>query len=544
LKLKDDDLATKKLALDKLKVEIAKDEKRIDDLKKSVLKVSSSMFKDFSRSVGVDNIAEYEEKRLAQAEQRSKRKIELAEAESRLLGALEYEKSRDTRTLAGRMKSKIKTLKMKLKQKEVELKQFEGKIDKMKEDVKDKSTKLKSLKTEMEGKSSEISKVKSSSQDLKRKMGKLESRVIAIDAESEKLRSVRDEVKKQAIMDQVELPLKKGRRRADSKTSDWDFSALTENLDIESEEEHEKIKQQYIEEISERSTALQKIAPNLRAIEQFDAVEERLQNMKEDFDEKRSGERHKQSVFEEILARRTELFRKVFDHVKDNINNVYKELTRSRKYPNGGTAYLNLEDPEMPFASGIKYSAMPPGKRYRDIDQLSGGEKTVAALALLFAIHSCNPAPFFVLDEVDAALDSVNVNKVSNYVRGRTQNGSLQCIVISLKDTFYHKADSLVGIYKDQPSQSSGSLTLDLTEYDHHVQSERKEKKGSNEQKLTHSAVFGSQRSASELELSGSVAGGSRRRLSGASEASAASHRSRASNRSRTKRSRKRGRDG
>lgn len=60
---------------------------------------------------------------------------------------------------------------------------------------------------------------------------------------------------------------------------------------------------------------------------------------------------------------------------------------------------------------------MPPSKRFRDMDQLSGGERTVAALALLFAIHSHHPSPFFVLDEIDAALDAGNVNKVANYIR-------------------------------------------------------------------------------------------------------------------------------
>ncbi len=81
---------------------------------------------------------------------------------------------------------------------------------------------------------------------------------------------------------------------------------------------------------------------------------------------------------------------------------------------------------------------------------MSGGEKTVAALALLFAIHSFHPAPFFVLDEVDAALDNVNVNKVSNYIKSRAQDSGLQCIVISLKETFYTKADALIGIYRDK----------------------------------------------------------------------------------------------
>ena len=75
---------------------------------------------------------------------------------------------------------------------------------------------------------------------------------------------------------------------------------------------------------------------------------------------------------------------------------------------------------------------MPPLKRFRDMDQLSGGEKTMAALALLFAIHTFQPAPFFVLDEVDAALDSHNVAQVSQYIREHASE-QFQFIVISLK---------------------------------------------------------------------------------------------------------------
>ena len=98
------------------------------------------------------------------------------------------------------------------------------------------------------------------------------------------------------------------------------------------------------------------------------------------------------------------------------------------------------------------------------MEQLSGGEKTVAALSLLFAIHSYRPAPFFIMDEVDAALDNVNVLKVCNYIRQRSDD--FQCIVISLKDMFYERSESLVGICRDVSSNSSRTLTLDLTKFD------------------------------------------------------------------------------
>lgn len=84
---------------------------------------------------------------------------------------------------------------------------------------------------------------------------------------------------------------------------------------------------------------------------------------------------------------RYELFMEAFNHISNNIDKIYKQLTKSNTHPLGGTAYLNLENEDDPFLHGIKYTAMPPTKRFRDMEQLSGGEKTVAALALLFSIH-------------------------------------------------------------------------------------------------------------------------------------------------------------
>src|SRR4051812_33920933 len=116
----------------------------------------------------------------------------------------------------------------------------------------------------------------------------------------------------------------------------------------------------------------------------------------------------------------------------------------------------------MPYLSGIKYHAMPPLKRFRDMEHLSGGEKTMAALALLFAIHSYQPSPFFVLDEVDAALDNTNVARIANYIHDHAAPG-MQFIVISLKTGLFQNSEALVGIYRDQVENSSKSLTLDVS---------------------------------------------------------------------------------
>lgn len=107
-----------------------------------------------------------------------------------------------------------------------------------------------------------------------------------------------------------------------------------------------------------------------------------------------------------IKKQRTKTFLDAFNHIDQALKTIYTDMTKSSKHPLGGNAYLTLDDNEEPFKGGMKFNAMPPMKRFRDMYQLSGGEKTVASLALLFAIHSYHPAPFFVMDEVDAALDN------------------------------------------------------------------------------------------------------------------------------------------
>lgn len=124
--------------------------------------------------------------------------------------------------------------------------------------------------------------------------------------------------------------------------------------------------------------------------------------------------------------------------------------------------HLDIEDSDEPYLDGIRYHAMPPLKRFRDMEHLSGGEKTMAALALLFAIHSYQPSPFFVLDEVDAALDNANVAKIANYIRDHAGPG-MQFIVISLKTGLFQGSEALVGIYRDQGANTSKALTLDVS---------------------------------------------------------------------------------
>ena len=150
----------------------------------------------------------------------------------------------------------------------------------------------------------------------------------------------------------------------------------------------------------------------MKALQQYEEVQARLHTIESEFDTSRSTARSVSQQFAAVQAKRLQLFMTAFKAISEAIDDIYKELTQVEGVPLGGTAYLSLEDPTEPYLHGTKYTAMPAGKRFREMDQLSGGERTVAALALLFAFHKFKPSPFFVMDEIDAALDNVSATRV------------------------------------------------------------------------------------------------------------------------------------
>lgn len=216
------------------------------------------------------------------------------------------------------------------------------------------------------------------------------------------------------------------------------------------------------DKIASLDAEISKANPNMKAAERLAAAQEKLEQINDDFKTAKKKAEDAKAAFEAVKDERHELFMKAYDHITENILPVYQELTKSSQFPMGGTAYLDLEDSSEPYLAGIKYHAMPPLKRFRDMEHLSGGERTIAALALLFAIHSYQPSPFFVLDEVDAALDNVNVARVAKYVTSHARPG-MQFIVISHKAGLFQESETLVGIMRDQSKMSSKAISLDVS---------------------------------------------------------------------------------
>ncbi|ODN04441.1 Structural maintenance of chromosomes protein 1A [Orchesella cincta] len=204
-------------------------------------------------------------------------------------------------------------------------------------------------------------------------------------------------------------------------------------------------------------------APNMKADQKLEVLKTKLRDQQQEFDEIRNRAKEARNAFEKVKKERHEKFMNCYEKISSNIDEIYKALTKNQS----AQAILGLDNPEEPYLDGVSYNCVAPGKRFQSMSNLSGGEKTLAALALLFAIHSFEPAPFFVLDEIDAALDNTNISKVTQYMKRKTPE--LQILVISLKEEFYSHADALIGIAPDpQDSECivSKLYSLDLSSFE------------------------------------------------------------------------------
>ncbi|GAB7332705.1 hypothetical protein MBLNU13_g04451t1 [Cladosporium sp. NU13] len=158
---------------------------------------------------------------------------------------------------------------------------------------------------------------------------------------------------------------------------------------------------------------------------------------------------------DDLRRLRLEGFMEGFSLISMRLKEMYQMITM------GGNAELELVDSLDPFAEGILFSVMPPKKSWKNISNLSGGEKTLSSLALVFALHHYKPTPLYVMDEIDAALDFKNVSIVAAYIKERTKNA--QFIVISLRNNMFELASRLVGVYK--VNHMTKSVTVENKDY-------------------------------------------------------------------------------
>jgi len=194
---------------------------------------------------------------------------------------------------------------------------------------------------------------------------------------------------------------------------------------------------------------------NLMAPEEFAEVKERYERQNSNFEDTKRSLDNLIIVSEEIKSKSAQMFLDTYNTIKKNFHNMFRRLF------NGGQAELKLADPANILTSGIDIYARPPGKRLENIALLSGGEKTMTAVALLFATYQVRPSPFCLLDEIDAALDDKNV---SSFVTTLESFANVsQYIVITHNKKTVMGASTMLGITMEE-SGVSKTIQLRLDE--------------------------------------------------------------------------------
>ncbi len=199
--------------------------------------------------------------------------------------------------------------------------------------------------------------------------------------------------------------------------------------------------------VTELRDKLDSMGPvNIDAIQEFDDLLDRQTFLDEQFTDLTNSKEELLEVIKKINATTTALFAETFVKIRDNFRDTFKELF------GGGKADLGLMNEEDPLESGIEITAKPPGKQLQSVSLLSGGERTMTAVALLFAIYMVKPSPFCILDEMDAPLDESNINRflamLDRFVR------QSQFLVITHNKRTISRADVLYGVTMEEQGVS------------------------------------------------------------------------------------------
>jgi chromosome segregation protein len=216
------------------------------------------------------------------------------------------------------------------------------------------------------------------------------------------------------------------------------------------------------EEISERirilkeeQTALGSV--NMKAIEQYDSTKSRYDEAISKRDKVLQEKTAILEFMEKLEREKVKKFIDTFNDISNNFRDIFNYLAPSIR------AELAIENPEQPLLGGIAIKVRTAGMEVANIEALSGGEKSLTALALIFAIQKHQPAPFYVMDEIDAFLDEVNAVRVADLLKELSKNS--QFIVVTLKQAVMTRADSLIGISKNADTGISNIVSANIEEF-------------------------------------------------------------------------------
>ncbi len=435
---------------------------------KNELSLLNSRIEDSSNRVN-----EIEEKAKQKTEERDSKYSEISEIESKVkeldseIKEKNHKISKLEKTLKGsevpQLSSQLEKLKDELSRNKESLMSIEKKIENM-------EFRKEQLEKSKEEKESEVARIDQEMEDLNSKIEWGRNRVKELNEEIKELRAEEEELGKEVkdlreerdkILEQIN---KKEQEKQNSNfnivTIDEKISARKDSLaevekdmqdvgeidiDLENMPSYEQVTSD-LEQIENELAQFGEV--NLKAIQEYEEVTRRKNELVE---RNQTLEKERNEILERIdkyERMKKESFFNAFNAVNKNFSEIINTLT-------GGEGELFL-DGEDPFESGMYIKVKFSNKTYQRLDSMSGGEKSLVALALIFAIQEYKPVPFYALDEVDMFLDGINVNRVAKMLKERSKNA--QFVVVSLRKPMLEQADSIIGVTlgRDNTSQVTG----------------------------------------------------------------------------------------
>ena len=194
---------------------------------------------------------------------------------------------------------------------------------------------------------------------------------------------------------------------------------------------------------------------NVNSIEEYKEVKERYEYYSTQISDLHASRKDLEEIIGNLEERMKEDFKRTFDEININFGKVFAELF------GGGRAELRLTDPSSVLDCGIEINVAPPGKIIKSLSLLSGGEQSFVAIALYFSILKVNPAPFCIMDEIESALDEINVDKFADYVKNYCDR--TQFVLITHRRGTMEAAERLYGVTMREKGISD-VLSIDVTE--------------------------------------------------------------------------------
>jgi len=338
-----------------------------------------------------------------------------------------------------RLSELLDELKIALSEKEKEKNRFSDRVQDLESSIKEKEKKRKEFSQEKELQE----KIVESKENLKK--GLLE-KVNEIESDLESLREKKETISEEIHRIQLEkLSISSEIQRLKEKV--WEeYQMELEKIAIEKDEENQK-KEVYKDEVQVLKERLKRIGTvNLLALEEYQSQKKRFDFLTSQLDDLLSAEKSLKEAIVIINKTARKLFLETFDKIKVNFQRVFSELFE------GGEADLKLRDGDDPLEAFIEITANPKGKTLLSLNQLSGGEKALTAISLLFAIYLVKPSPFCILDEVDAPLDDANLLRFIRLLKSFSTD--TQFVIITHNKLTMEAADVLYGVTMERSGVS------------------------------------------------------------------------------------------